>query len=196
LLGVPPLRPGKAKAGAKMKNEIATQKQQDQKQKQVRNIIKKYRFNQFELEQIDVILKMRNQSLTDFLRKAIQSEIQRSSFYVPTLKELKNNFVLKPKHIKKTEIQIVKRYQNIDPKLLLELSRIGNNINQVARALNIIKKDSATELTKYDFLQCQIILKNFQSDFQSLLPKLPQIQCSEKAIEKRKAQLEKKGLEL
>lgn len=179
-----------------MKNEIATQKQQDQKQKQVRNIIKKYRFNQFELEQIDVILKMRNQSLTDFLRKAIQSEIQRSSFYVPTLKELKNNFVLKPKHIKKTEIEIVKRYQNIDPKLLLELSRIGNNINQVARALNIIKKDSATKLVMYDFAQCQIILKNFQSDFQSLLPRLPKIQRSEKAIEKRKAQLEKKGLEL
>ncbi|MBF7683691.1 plasmid mobilization relaxosome protein MobC [Acinetobacter sp. B5B] len=196
MLGVPPLRPGKAKAGAKMKNEIATQKQQDQKQKQVRNIIKKYRFNQFELEQIDVILKMRNQSLTDFLRKAIQSEIQRSSFYVPTLKELKNNFVLKPKHIKKTEIEIVKRYQNIDPKLLLELSRIGNNINQVARALNIIKKDSATKLVMYDFAQCQIILKNFQSDFQSLLPRLPKIQRSEKAIEKRKAQLEKKGLEL
>lgn len=179
-----------------MKNEIATQKQQDQKQKQVRNIVKKYRFNQFELEQIDVILKMRHQSLTDFLRKAIQSEIQRSSFYVPTLKELKNNFVLKPKHIKKTQVEIIKRYQNIDPNLLLELSRIGNNINQVARALNIIKKDSATKLVMYDFAQCQIILKNFQSDFQSLLPRLPKIQRSEKAIEKRKAQLEKKGLEL
>ena len=160
---------------------------------EIRDRLKKFRFNQNELDQIEVILKMRgDQSLTDFFRNAIHAEIKKSSFYVPTLKEHKTNFVLKPKHIKKTKVELVKQYQKIDPILLIELSRIGNNINQIARALNIIKEAKPSEQTNFDFIQCQYILKSMQTELHDFLPSLPKIKRSEKAVERRKLELEKK----
>lgn len=181
LLGISPLRPqkhGKPKMKEKSQNP------------EIRDRLKKFRFNQNELDQIEVILKMKGgQSLTDFFRNAIHSEIKRSSFYVPTLKEQQSNLVLRPKHIKKTKLEIIKQYQKIDPTLLLELSRIGNNVNQIARALNVIKETSGT---KFDFLQCQYILKSIQTELHEFLPSLPKIKRSDQAVERRKAQLEKK----
>lgn len=160
---------------------------------EIRDRLKKFRFNQNELDQIEIILQMRGgQSLTDFFRNAIHSEIKRSSFYVPTLKEHETNLVLRPKHIKKTKVEIVKQYQKIDPTLLLELSRIGNNINQIARALNVIKEASRYDQSKLDFLQCQYILKSIQLELHDFLPKLPKIKRSDKAVERTKARLDKK----
>ncbi len=60
----------------------------------------------------------------------------------------------KPRLKIKTVIEIVKRFQRIDPALLLELSRIGNNLNQIARALNIIKNsDSLREQRKLEYFR-------------------------------------------
>ena len=57
----------------------------------------------------------------------------------------------------KTVVEIVKRYQKTDPDLLLELSKIGNNINQIARALNIIKNADAQEQRKLDIFQIYLV---------------------------------------
>jgi hypothetical protein len=58
---------------------------------------------------------------------------------------------IKPARTKvKTVVEVVKRYQKTDPDLLLELAKIGNNINQIARALNIIKNADPLEQRKLD----------------------------------------------
>ena len=45
---------------------------------------------------------------------------------------------IKPTRTKiKTVVEVIKRYQKTDPALLLELAKIGNNLNQIARAVNM-----------------------------------------------------------
>ncbi len=54
----------------------------------------------------------------------------------------------------KTVFEVIKRYQKTDPALLLELAKIGNNLNQIARALNILKNATAEEQRKLDIFRC------------------------------------------
>lgn len=82
--------------------------------------------------------------------------------------------------------------QKIDPALLLEIGRIGNNLNQISKSLNIIKNSSEHEQQRFDFLQCLYTLQNIQTELHSVLPTLPKITTSEQAIKNKKDQLEKK----
>ncbi|MHA3084532.1 plasmid mobilization relaxosome protein MobC, partial [Acinetobacter sp. ANC 5383] len=65
--------------------------------------------------------------------------------------------------------------QKTDPDLLLELSKIGNNINQIARALNIIKNADQQEQRKLDIFQIHLVLKAIQNELTDIFPSLPKI---------------------
>jgi hypothetical protein len=58
---------------------------------------------------------------------------------------------------------------------LLELARIGNNINQIARALNIIKNADSQEQRKLDILKIFLVLKAIQTELEHIFPALPKI---------------------
>lgn len=87
----------------------------------------------------------------------------------------------------KTVIEIVKRYQKTDPDLLLELAKIGNNINQIARALNIIKNADPQEQRKLDIFNIFRVLKGIQNELENVFPALPKI--SRQSPERVKKQL-------
>jgi hypothetical protein len=51
---------------------------------------------------------------------------------------------------------------------LVELAKIGNNINQIARALNIIKNADSQEQRKLDIFSVLLVLKGIQSQQEKL----------------------------
>jgi hypothetical protein len=87
-------------------------------------------------------------------------------------------------------IEVVKRYQKTDPALLLELSKIGNNLNQIARALNIIKNADPQEQRKLDIFSIFSVLKGIQTELEQVFPALPKI--SRQSPERLKKQLSSK----
>jgi hypothetical protein len=93
----------------------------------------------------------------------------------------------KPRLKVKTVIEVVKRYQKTDPALLLELSKIGNNLNQIARALNIIKNADPQEQRKLDIFSIFSVLKGIQTELEQVFPALPKI--SRQSPERLKKQL-------
>ena len=42
---------------------------------------------------------------------------------------------------KKSKLKVVRQPPKTDPALLFQIGKIGNNLNQVARSLNLIQKD-------------------------------------------------------
>ena len=87
----------------------------------------------------------------------------------------------------KTVFEVVKRYQKTDPDLLLGLSRIGNNLNQIARALNVIKNADQQQQRKLDIFSLMLVLKGIQNELEQLFPVLPKI--SRQSPERLKKQL-------
>jgi hypothetical protein len=93
---------------------------------------------------------------------------------------------LQPRTKIKTVVEVVKRYQKTDPDLLLELSKIGNNLNQIARALNIIKNADPQEQRKLDIFSI-FSFKSIQTELEQVFPALPKI--SRQSPERLKKQL-------
>ena len=99
---------------------------------------------------------------------------------------------IKPLRTKvKTVVEVVKRYQKTDPALLLELAKIGNNINQIARALNIIKNADPQEQRKLDIFSILLVLKAIQTELEQVFPALPKIsRQSHERLQKRLSSLQ------
>lgn len=101
----------------------------------MRNKSKIFRVTELQQKQLELHIEKENTNFTDFVHSLIQREVMQDATTVlqQTQKEL-------PPRIKtKIVLEVIKRYQKTDPTLLLELGKIGNNLNQIARALNIIK---------------------------------------------------------
>ena len=58
---------------------------------------------------------------------------------------------------------------------MVELAKIGNNINQIARALNIIKNADPLEQRKLDIFSVLLVLKGIQTELEKIFPALPKI---------------------
>ena len=161
-----------------------------EEKKETRDHLKKYRFTQTELDQIEVVLKKTGWTLTDFFRTALQSEIQKHYFFVPTFAQLQGRYVKshKPPEVK---IKNIKRYIDTDPNLLVELGRIGNNLNQTAKSLNIIYKDP-NSISNFSFFECFHALSQMQNDLHHFLGELPKIERSSEAINRARERALKK----
>jgi hemerythrin-like domain-containing protein len=133
--------------------------------------IKKFRLTDLQLEQLEQHLQKENTNFTDFIHSLIQREVMQDAVTVRQPKDEEKQ----PRTKVKTIVEIVKRYQKTDPALLLELSKIGNNINQIARALNIIKNADTQEQRKLDIFQIHLVLKAIQNELTDLFPSLPRI---------------------
>ena len=142
-----------------------------------------FRLTELQLEQLEKHLEKEGTTFTDFIHSLIQREVMQDAVTVrqPTEEELK------PRTKIKTVIEVVKRYQKADPNVLLELSKIGNNLNQIARALNIIKNADSQEQRKLDIYSLFSVLKGIQTELEHVFPALPKI--SRQSPERLKKQL-------
>ena len=142
-----------------------------------------FRLTELQLEQLEKHLEKEGTTFTDFIHSLIQREVMQDAVTVkrPTEEELK------PRTKIKTVVEVVKRYQKADPNVLLELSKIGNNLNQIARALNIIKNADSQEQRKLDIYSLFSVLKGIQTELEHVFPALPKI--SRQSPERLKKQL-------
>ena len=133
--------------------------------------IKKFRLTDLQLEQLQQQLKKENTNFTDFIHSLIEREVMQNAITIQ-----QQPVEIKPVRTKvKTVVEIVKRYQKTDPDLLLELAKIGNNINQIARALNIIKNADQQEQRKLEIFNILLVLKAIQTELEQVFPALPKI---------------------
>ena len=142
-----------------------------------------FRLTELQLEQLEKHLEKEGTTFTDFIHSLIQREVMQDAVTVkrPTEEELK------PRTKIKTVIEVVKRYQKTDPNVLLELSRIGNNLNQIARALNVIKNADPQEQRQLNIYSIFSVLKSIQTELEQVFPALPKI--SRQSTERLKKQL-------
>ena len=137
----------------------------------MRSKSKIFRLTELQSEQLENHLKQESISLTDFIHSLIQRELMKNFVTVKRPHDQEDPLRVKVK----TVIELVKRYQKTDPALLLELARIGNNLNQLARALNIIKNAALQEQKKLDIFACFQVLKAIQHELWQVFPDLPKI---------------------
>ena len=149
----------------------------------MRSKSKIFRLTELQLEQLEKHLEKEGTTFTDFIHSLIQREVMQDTITVKQPKEEQK----KPRLKVKTVIEVVKRYQKTDPALLLELSKIGNNLNQIARALNIIKNADPQEQRKLDIFSIFSVLKAIQTELEQVFPALPKI--SRQSPERLKKQL-------
>ena len=149
----------------------------------MRSKSKIFRLTELQLEQLEKHLEKEGTTFTDFIHSLIQREVMQDAITVKQPKEEQK----KPRLKVKTVIEVVKRYQKTDPDLLLELSKIGNNLNQIARALNIIKNADPQEQRKLDIFSIFLVLKGIQTELEHVFPTLPKI--SRQSPERLKKQL-------
>ena len=149
----------------------------------MRSKSKIFRLTELQLEQLEKHLEKEGTTFTDFIHSLIQREVMQDAITVKQPKEEQK----KPRLKVKTVIEVVKRYQKTDPALLLELSKIGNNLNQIARALNIIKNADPQEQRKLDIFSIFSVLKGIQTELEHVFPTLPKI--SRQSPERLKKQL-------
>lgn len=137
----------------------------------LRTKTKSFRLTELQLKQLENHLKKENSEFSDFLHSLIQREVMQDVVTVQysqaELKQLRTKV--------KTVVEVVKHYQKTDPILLRELGQIGNNINQIARALNIIKNADQQEQRKLDIFSVLLVLKIIQTELQNIFPALPKI---------------------
>ena len=155
--------------------------------------IKKFRLTDLQLEQLQQQLQKENTNFTDFIHSLIEREVMQNAVTVQ-----QHPVEIKPLRTKvKTVVEIVKRYQRTDPALLRELGQIGNNINQIARALNIIKNADQQEQRKLDIFSVLLVLKSIQTELQQVFPALPKInrQSPDKLKNRLKKQMDDLNLD-
>ena len=136
----------------------------------IRSKSKIFRLTELQLEQLEQHLEKEQTTFTDFILSLIQREIMKDAVTVRRPEE-----ELQPRTKIKTVVEVIKCYQKTDPDLLLEFSKIGNNLNQIARALNIIKNADPQEQRKLDIFSIFSVLKNIQTDLEQVFPALPKI---------------------
>ena len=148
----------------------------------IRSKSKIFRLTELQLEQLEQHLEKEQTTFTDFILSLIQREIMKDAVTVRRPEE-----ELQPRTKIKTVVEVIKCYQKTDPDLLLEFSKIGNNLNQIARALNIIKNADPQEQRKLDIFSIFSVLKGIQTDLEQVFPALPKI--SRQSTERLKKQL-------
>ena len=153
----------------------------------MRSRTKIFRLTELQLKQLEQYIQRETTNFTDFIHSLIAREVMHDAVTVQQTHD-----EIKPARTKiKTVVEVVKRYQKTDPDLLLELAKIGNNINQIARALNIIKNADPLEQRKLDIFNIFLVLKAIQTELEQVFPSLPKIsRQSPERLQKRLSSLQ------
>lgn len=152
-----------------------------------RNIVKRLRFSDQQAEQLEQLLEWKGISFTDLVHALIAHEYATSQPYVPRDIESQNS-VVRAKNVATKVSCVATSYCKLDPAFLRELGRIGNNINQIAKSLNILCLSQQKHKVDFSYIQCLAVLQNIQQLLHQHLDPLPIITRSEYQVERRKEQ--------
>ncbi len=140
-----------------------------------RTITKRLRFLALQEQQLDQLLIANSMNFTDFVHWLIGQAFMKTQHTVPKETEgAQPEPEIKKRHRRPEKI-LQRPAPKADPKLLLELGRIGNNLNQMARALNIIKNANPQEQQKLDIFSVLLVLRGIQTELEQVFPALPKI---------------------
>ena len=141
--------------------------------------IKRLRMTVEEKNQLDDFLDKRNLQFSDFNNRLIKNALS-AEFHLVEMPDhyVKPQFPLKQKKHHRPP-------PKVDPAVLFELGRVGTNLNQCARALNLIKNDKASELDltqEFSFIECLQVLQAIQEDIHSVIGEIKKTTMSDTAI--------------
>nr|WP_279053186.1 plasmid mobilization relaxosome protein MobC [Acinetobacter tandoii] len=137
-----------------------------------RNIVKKLRFLEIQAQQLNQLLESENMIFTDFIHLMIGREFMKMQHTVLHEIEVIQDVEIKKRHRRKNPVA-QRPTPKIDPDFLRELGRIGNNINQIARALNYLCLAQQHEQLNFSFLECVEILDSMQAELHQHLALMP-----------------------
>lgn len=139
--------------------------------------VKRLRLTALENEQLEAYLAQHGLGFTEFANQLISEKIMSDS---PTVIAEDQTLDTIPK---KQEKKVITKVMQADPALLFQVGRIGNNINQIAKALNQIQHDK-NAVAEFSYLECLHTLDLIQTDLKDVLGELPKIKRSEKAVQR------------
>ena len=140
--------------------------------KELKTETKRLRLTKSEAEQLDKYLADNKINFSDLVNGFLSEKVMSK---VPTVSESEINEAKK-----KT---VVKQPPKVDPALLFQIGRIGNNVNQIATVLNTIRQDPK-RVSSFSFLECFHVLSQIQNDLHDWLGELPKIKRSPEAVER------------
>lgn len=160
--------------------------------KQKRIIIKRLRFTPVHSEQLEIYLDVHGIRFTNLIHLLIKRELNKSWPNVARQveQELEDNSVAHQSNVKRRRSNKNldgRPIPRADPILLLELGRIGNNINQIARSLNFLCLKQNEDIQQFSFLDCIDILSQIQIDLHQHLPSIPEYLISDALATRRRA---------
>ena len=155
-----------------------------------RTIVKRLRFTDAQAQKLENLLEAENMIFTDFIHFLITREfLLKKNFKLVEL-ESENEVGVENNEAKKKHRRKAKYMQpyttKVDPELLRELGRIGNNINQIAKSLNRLCLGKQADIERFSFGMCLIILSEIQQELHQHLEPLPPIVRSDAAVERAK----------
>jgi len=144
--------------------------------KELKTEVKRLRLTKLEAEQLEKYLDDHDLNFSEFVNAFITQKIM-SEF--PTV--LVEEQGVSSLDSKKSKSKATKQPPKIDPALLFQIGKIGNNLNQVAKSLNLIKQDQQSRIN-FSFIECLHTLSSIQSDIHEIIGDLPKITRTEEAV--------------
>ena len=153
--------------------------------RELKTEVKRLRLTELEAKQLEKYLDDRDLNFSEFANGLISQQIMSD---IPTVRAEHAQSMIEP--IPRKKRQSIKQ-PLVEPALLFQIGRIGNNVNQMAKVLNIIRQDpNAT--SKFSFLECFHALSQIQNDLHEWLGELPKINRSPEAVERARERARKK----
>ena len=154
--------------------------------KELKTEVKRLRLTELEAKQLEKYLDDHDLTFSEFVNAFIGQKIM-SEF--PTV-------LAEPLDVtadsKKSKSKIARQPPKTDPALLFQIGKIGNNLNQVARSLNLIQKDKKL-INDFSFFECLHTLSLIQSDIHEVIGDLPKITRTEEAVSRARERALKKS---
>ena len=155
--------------------------------KELKTVVKRLRLTELEAKQLEKYLDDHDQNFSEFVNALIGQKVM-SEF--PTVSADSAEPLDVAIETKKKREQI-KQPPKADPAVLFQIGRIGNNLNQLAKSLNILRQDP-NAISKFSFLECFHALSQIQNDLHHWLGQLPKIERSPEAVSRARERALKK----
>ena len=154
--------------------------------KELKTEVKRLRLTELEAKQLEKYLGDHDLNFSEFVNALIGQKIM-SEFPTVLAEPLDATA-----DSKKSKSKIVRQPPKTDPALLFQIGKIGNNLNQVARSLNLIQKDKKL-INDFSFFECLYTLSLIQSDIHEVIGDLPKITRTEEAVSRARERALKKS---
>lgn len=152
--------------------------------KELKTEVKRLRLTKLEAEQLEKYLNDHDLNFSEMVNTLISQKIK-SEFSTVSAEPIEIFSEQKKKR------QRIKQPPKADPALLFQIGRIGNNLNQLAKSLNILRQDTKS-VSNFSFLECFHVLSQMQKDLHHWLGELPKIERSPEAVNRARERALKK----